>query len=318
MNTPALPPGNPPDYISIPEHLRTRPFAEVGDSHLRRLLLQANIRLLGNLHGRRLSELEAYPGCGERTVWDLRDRVIRAVYPGAEPDLETWPIPMRFYRPNPSLAVSAAIGHLKLQDLPVSTRLELVLKGLGIERLGHLNGVPVRELLRTRNCGAKTLAELKTLLRRAEAGEFTFSQRELATKVPADLLRLIDDLTSRLPKRQRAFLALHFGAAGKAPRSFDQIGRQQLGDLFVPATAQQFGRGIDTAMPTSYVTLASQYLRNMHQLGVHAGQSLNRTVRDKLFNCYVAGNTVVFKPTSKAPHLSSNVRRSRLLQTTPS
>ena len=59
------------------------------------------------------------------------------------------------------------------------------------------------------------------------------------------------------------------------------------------ATAQQFGRGIDTHMPTSYVTLASQYLRNMHQLGVHAGQSLNRTVRDKLFNCYVAGNTVI-------------------------
>lgn len=59
------------------------------------------------------------------------------------------------------------------------------------------------------------------------------------------------------------------------------------------ATAQQFGSTIDTHMPTSYVTLASQYLRNMHQLGCHAGQSLNRVVRDKLFNCYVAGNTVV-------------------------
>lgn len=59
------------------------------------------------------------------------------------------------------------------------------------------------------------------------------------------------------------------------------------------ATAQQFGRAIDTHMPTSYVTLASQYLRNMHQLGVHAGQSINRVVRDKLYNCYVAGNTVV-------------------------
>ena len=59
------------------------------------------------------------------------------------------------------------------------------------------------------------------------------------------------------------------------------------------ATAQQFGSTIDTSMPTSYVTLASQYLRNMHQLGCHAGQSLNRIVRDKLFNNYVAGNTVV-------------------------
>lgn len=59
------------------------------------------------------------------------------------------------------------------------------------------------------------------------------------------------------------------------------------------ATAQQYGGTIDTHMPTSYVTLASLYLRNMHQLGLHSGQSLNRTVRDKVFNAYTAGNTNV-------------------------
>lgn len=59
------------------------------------------------------------------------------------------------------------------------------------------------------------------------------------------------------------------------------------------ATAQQWASTIDTHMPTSYVSLASQYLRNMHQLGLHSGQSLNRVVRDKMFNAYVAGNTVV-------------------------
>jgi hypothetical protein len=58
------------------------------------------------------------------------------------------------------------------------------------------------------------------------------------------------------------------------------------------AFAQQFADAIDTNMPTSYVTLASQYLRNMHVLGMHAGQSLNRVVRDKIYNAYVAGNTV--------------------------
>jgi hypothetical protein len=58
------------------------------------------------------------------------------------------------------------------------------------------------------------------------------------------------------------------------------------------ATALQYGDSIDTHMPTSYVSLASTYLRNMHQLGLHAGQSLNRTVRDKLYNAYTAGNTV--------------------------
>lgn len=59
------------------------------------------------------------------------------------------------------------------------------------------------------------------------------------------------------------------------------------------AKAQQWGKAIDTHMPTSYTTLASLYLRNVHQLGLHAAQSINRVVRDKLFNNYVAGNTVV-------------------------
>ncbi len=58
------------------------------------------------------------------------------------------------------------------------------------------------------------------------------------------------------------------------------------------ATAQQCTDTIDTSMPTSYVTMASQYLYNMHQLGLSAGMSLNRVVRDKGYNAYVAGNTV--------------------------
>lgn len=59
------------------------------------------------------------------------------------------------------------------------------------------------------------------------------------------------------------------------------------------ATAQQWTNSIDTSMPTSYLTIASQYLRNIHQLGLNSGKSLNRIVRNKLYNAYVAGNTVV-------------------------
>lgn len=59
------------------------------------------------------------------------------------------------------------------------------------------------------------------------------------------------------------------------------------------ATALQYGDSVDTHMPTSYVSLASTYLRNVHQLGLHSGQSLNRVVRDKVYNAYTAGNTVV-------------------------
>mgnify|MGYP001591680725 FL=1 len=56
-------------------------------------------------------------------------------------------------------------------------------------------------------------------------------------------------------------------------------------------TAEQWGDSIDTHMPTSYVTLASIYLRNMHQLGLHSGQSINRVARDALFNAYIGGQT---------------------------
>lgn len=82
------------------------------------------------------------------------------------------------------------------------------------------------------------------------------------------------------------------------------------------ATAQQWGSTIDTHMPTSYVTLASQYLRNMQQLGLHAGQSVNRVVRDKLFNAYTAGNTVVSATTAASvnvPVVNLNGFTSKLL-----
>lgn len=58
------------------------------------------------------------------------------------------------------------------------------------------------------------------------------------------------------------------------------------------ATAQKWNDSIDTNMPTSYLALASQFMRNIHQLGMQAGQSMNRVVRDKGYNAYVAGNTV--------------------------
>lgn len=59
------------------------------------------------------------------------------------------------------------------------------------------------------------------------------------------------------------------------------------------ATAAQWTSTVDTHMPTSYVSLASQYLSNMQALGMQSGQSVNRVVRDTLYNAYVSGNGVV-------------------------
>lgn len=59
------------------------------------------------------------------------------------------------------------------------------------------------------------------------------------------------------------------------------------------AEAAQYGKTLDTHMPSSYVTLASLFLRNTQQLGLNAGQTLNRLTRDPLFRAYLSGEAMV-------------------------
>ncbi len=59
------------------------------------------------------------------------------------------------------------------------------------------------------------------------------------------------------------------------------------------ALIQQYGKAApDTHMPTSAAALASLFLRNAHQLGLHSGQTLNRLTRNRMYNAALSGNTV--------------------------
>jgi hypothetical protein len=58
------------------------------------------------------------------------------------------------------------------------------------------------------------------------------------------------------------------------------------------AIVQQYAQTIDTHMPTSIVAIANLFLRNAQQLGLAAGQTLNRIVRNRMFNAALSGNTV--------------------------
>lgn len=55
------------------------------------------------------------------------------------------------------------------------------------------------------------------------------------------------------------------------------------------AEASQYGKTLDTHMPTSYVTLAPTILRDTKQLGLQSAQTMNRLVRDRLFRAYLGG-----------------------------
>ncbi len=58
------------------------------------------------------------------------------------------------------------------------------------------------------------------------------------------------------------------------------------------STVNQYAGTIDTAMPTSIVAIANLFLTNAQQLGLQAGQSMNRITRDRMFNAALSGNTV--------------------------
>lgn len=58
------------------------------------------------------------------------------------------------------------------------------------------------------------------------------------------------------------------------------------------ATLQQYADTQDTPMPTSIVAIANLFLRNAQQLGLGAGRSLNRLVRNRMYNAGIAGWTV--------------------------
>lgn len=57
------------------------------------------------------------------------------------------------------------------------------------------------------------------------------------------------------------------------------------------ARLDRFAGTIDTHVPTSVVSNADQFLRNIHQLGLQAGQSLNRIPRNVLFKSYLSGHS---------------------------
>jgi hypothetical protein len=57
-------------------------------------------------------------------------------------------------------------------------------------------------------------------------------------------------------------------------------------------TMARYGSSIDTHMPTSVLSNADQFLRNIQQIGLQAGQTINRIARNSLFQPYLQGQTM--------------------------
>jgi hypothetical protein len=238
--------------IQIPATLHSQPLdAWQTSARLTTLLSRFGIRVLGDLHGRKVVDFAWEKNCGPKTLYELDLLARRARFRNgkASPnnvrrngvhasdnftatDSEGAIPTMR--EDATSFAIPESICHLAFNELPITTRLANVVRSIGARNLGDLNGRNAFELLQYRACGWGTISEIQQLIERAISGEFDVAPIEEAAAA-AELLSLLQQGLTKLPLRDRQFVLARIGAQtgiGRSPRadllwlSYAEIGRR--------------------------------------------------------------------------------------------
>ena len=192
---------------------------------LANVLKHRGFKILGDLHGVRLSGFHAVRNCGKRTTSELEGLIgwlqggITTAELLRQPGFTCPPPPLD------PLSVDPSIREIHLADLPLSARADNVLRALGVRRLGDLQAVTGSQLREAQNCGNKTVTEIYGVLKRARAGEFNCNPELLKNFTPSNLLTNIDELLIQLPKRDLEIVLLRFGGTGQPPASLEAIAR---------------------------------------------------------------------------------------------
>lgn len=211
------------DFIFIPQEVRGQSILEFPISvRLAHVLQSADIQLTGELHGLTFSGFAASRNCGLKTLSELRE-LVRTLQMGQQqtstaPIVSTWhPQPDRFFVPVDG-------EQLNPFELPISRRLEHVLRSKGITRLGDLQRVPFSELLKVDGCGSKSITELVQLLQRSATGEFHPSNGPFLPSETGELLRLVDRIVATLPPRNQEILSQRFGGIDNRAMTLEEVG----------------------------------------------------------------------------------------------
>jgi hypothetical protein len=215
--------------IEIPASLRNQPLdAWLTSARLTAVLDRFGIRVLGDLHGRKVVDFAWEKNCGSKTLYELDLLARRArlrngkvscnghrrgcvhashnfIATGSERVTAKMP------EDAASFAIPESICHLSFNELPITTRLANVVRSIGAKSLGDLNGRSAFELLQYRACGWGTISEIQQLIERAVSGEFDIGQIE-ETTAATELLSLLEQGLAKLPLRDRQFVLARIGA----------------------------------------------------------------------------------------------------------
>ena len=210
--------------IHIPVDLRGQPIEYMATSvRLAGVLRRANIRVLGDLHGRKVDDFALQRNCGPKTLYEL-DALVRQEHSSVEqtPDPEIGsPLPVK----GVSFVVPESISQLRFNELPITKRLAHFVRSIGVQTLGDLNGGTALELLRYKNCGWRTVREIGQLIERAISGEFDETQIEESAQ-PTELLRLLEEAIAKLSPRDKHLLLARIGGETVPPSTLEALGHQ--------------------------------------------------------------------------------------------
>ena len=238
--------------IEIPARLHNQPLDGWPTSaRLTTLLSRFGIRVLGDLHGRKVVDFAWEKNCGPKTLYELdllarRARFRNGKASGNGHRHDCVPVSHDFSATDSggatakmqedaaSFVIPESICHLSFNELPLTTRLANVVRSMSARNLGDLNGRTAFELLQYRACGWGTISEIQQLIERAISGEFDVAQIEEATAT-AELLNLLEQGLAKVPLRERQFLLARIGAqtgSGRSPGAdllcltYAEIGRR--------------------------------------------------------------------------------------------
>ena len=222
--------------IEIPGRLHNQPLdAWQTSARLTTLLSRFGIRVLGDLHGRKVVDFAWEKNCGPKTLYELdllarrarfrngkavanghREHSVRASHDFSVRD--SGRATAKVQQDAASFAIPESVCHLSLNELPLTRRLANVVRSIGARSLGDLNGRSAFELLQYRACGWGAISEIQQLIERAISGEFDVAQIEEA-KTAAELLSLLEQGLAKLPLRDRQFVLARIGAQTGSRRS---------------------------------------------------------------------------------------------------
>ena len=228
--------------IDIPAGLRRRPLgAWQTSARLNGLLRRSGIRVLGDLHGRKVVDFAWKRNCGVNTLHEL-DSLARRAVSGASTNGNA-----PLLQNGTGFAIPESACQLQFHELPITTRLANVVRSIGARTLGDINGRSAFELLQCKACGWRTLGEIQQLIERAISGEFDEAHIDDSTAA-AELLTLLEQGMAKLSPRERQFLLARIGGEDLPCLSFAEIGRRSA--LTRARVQQVVARAVDNLRKT--------------------------------------------------------------------